>query len=138
MKEEVILNENYVRKDIAFLLNDAPMNFFYGKDIFITSGLGDSKPILFQIFGNLGAYANDYELDSSMNVFVISDLCFNHLKDGMKDEILTTLERKLNSKGQPFKDLLIITENSVIDFAKRRTSFYNDQATQRLLNSLYV
>lgn len=138
MKEKIRLNEEYVIRDIAFLLNDAPMNYFYGKDVFLTSGVSDSKPILFQILGNLGAYANDYELDSSINVLVISELCYSQLKDGVKDNILTAVESKLNAKGQTFKDLLIISENSVIDFVKRRTTFYNDQVTQSLLNSLQV
>jgi hypothetical protein len=138
MKEKIRLNEEYVIREITFLINDAPMNYFYGKDVFLTSGFGDSKPILVQILGNLGAYTNDYELDSSINVFIISEQCYNQLKDGMKDKILTALESKLNSKGQSFKDLLIITENSVIDFAKKRTLFYKDQVTQSLLNSLQV
>ena len=105
---------------------------------FLSSGFGDSKPIIFQILGNLGAYANDYELDNSINVFVISELYYNQLKDEMRDKVLTILESKLNSKGQSFKDLLVITENSVIDFVKKRTSFYNDKVTQSLLNSLQV
>lgn len=135
MKDKISVNEEYVKRDIAILLNDAPMNYFYGKDVFLTSGFGDSSQILFQILGNLGAYANDYELDNSCKVLVISELCYSQLKDGVKDNILTTIESKLNSKGQSFKDLLIISENSVIDYVGRRTSFYNDQVTQSLLNS---
>jgi hypothetical protein len=42
----------------------------------------------------------------------------------------------MNSKGQAFKNLLIITESSLIDFVKKRTSYYGDKATQGLINSL--
>ena len=134
MKEKIIINEEYLIKDKSFLLGNAPLNFLYGKEVFFSNGLTKDKSVLFQIIGNLGAYANDYELDNTINVFVLGDQLFQNLKSGIKDDILVYLEKKLNSKGHPFKDLIIITESTLIDFVKKRTSFYKDTVTQNLID----
>jgi len=136
MKEKIIVNQDYLLKDQKFILEEAPLNYFYGKEVFFTSGFSKNKSILFQNLGNLGAYANDYELDNSINVFVVSDSILESLGTGSKDNILETLETKLNSKGQPLKDLIIITEPTLIDFVNKRASFYSDRVTQELLNAL--
>jgi hypothetical protein len=136
MKEKIIINQDYLLKDQKFILEEAPLNYFYGKEVFFTSGFSKDKSILFQILGNLGAYADDYELDNSINVFVVSNSILELLGKGSKDKILDTLETKLNSKGQSFKDLIIITESTLIGFVNKRTSFYSDRATQELLNAL--
>ena len=60
MKEKIIVNKDYLLKDQNFLIEEAPLNYFYGKEVFFTSGFSKNKSILFQILGNLGAYANDY------------------------------------------------------------------------------
>jgi hypothetical protein len=136
MKEKAIINEDFLLENIAFLLKDAPLNYFYGKEVYFSPGFIKNKSILFQMLGNLGANANDYELDNSINVFVLSDSLYDQMIKGSKDEILKLLEKKMNSKGQAFKNLLIITESSLIDFVKKRTSYYGDKATQGLINSL--
>jgi hypothetical protein len=136
MKEKLIVNQDYLHKDEMFILEEAPLNYFYGKEVFFTSGFSKNKSILFQILGNLGAYANDYELDNSINVFVVSNAILESLERGLKDNILEILETKLNSKGQPLKDILIITESALVGFVNRRSSIYSDGATQKLLNFL--
>jgi hypothetical protein len=136
MKEKINIDEGYIVKDTKFLLESAPLNYLFGKEVFFTSGFTKNKPILFQMIGNLGAFGNDYELENSINVFVLNDALYEKLKNGAKDEILILLEKKLNSKGQPFKDLLIITESALIDFVKKRTSFYGDKVNQDLISSL--
>ena len=136
MKERIIVNQDYLHKDQKFILEEAPLNYFYGKEVFFTTGFSKDKSILFQILGNLGAFANDYELDNSINVFVVGNSILESLEKGLKDKILETLETKLNSKGQVFKDLIILTESTLIGFVNKRTSFYSDTATQELLNAL--
>lgn len=136
MKDKIDLNEEYIYNHDTFLLESAPLNYLFGKEIFFSSGFLKDKSILFQIVGNLGAFANDYELHNLVNVFVISDSLFGQIKAGYKDQILLLLEKKLNSKGQPFKDLLIVTESVLIKFVNKRTSFYGDKATQNLINLL--
>jgi hypothetical protein len=144
MKEKIIINEVYLNENITQLLNDAELNYLYGKDVFFTAGFSQNKSSMFQMIGNLGAYANDYEYDDSINVFVLSDSLYNQIKNGFKDEILKKVERKLNSKKEseekflPITDKkpLVITESSLIDFVKKRTLYYNDPVTQGLLNTL--
>ena len=38
MKEEIILTEEYIDKDIDFLLNEAPLNYLYGRTYFLQTG----------------------------------------------------------------------------------------------------
>jgi hypothetical protein len=136
MKEKIIVKNDYLLKDQKFILEEAPLNYFYGKELFFTKGFSKDKSILFQIIGNLGAYVNDYELDNSINVFVVSNSISESLEKGSKDKIIEILEKKLNSKGQSLKDLIIITESTLISFVNKRTSYYSDKATQKLLNAL--
>lgn len=136
MKEEIKITEEYLLKDRCFLMQQAPLNFFYDKEIYFTDGIREEST-LFQIVGNFGGFPNQ-TLENSVNVFVLSDSMYFEFKNGIKSEILKQLETKLNSKGQPFKDLVIITENTLIEFAKKRVSTYDDKITNILIESLKV
>lgn len=109
MKGKIILNEAFILGHIAFLLNDAPLNYLYGKDVFLTGELNHNKYHIYGILGLLGAHPNDYELDNSIKVFVMSDSIYAKMKNGSNDKIINLLESKLNAPGQLLKDLLIIT-----------------------------
>jgi hypothetical protein len=143
MKERIIINEDYLNENKTQLLNDAPLNYLYGKEVFFTTGFNQNKYILFQMIGNFGAYANDYEYDDSINVFVLSDSYYEQVKKGFKDEILKKVEKKLNSKRESEKkplpitekNPLVITKSSLLDFVKKRSSSYGDKVTQELIDS---
>lgn len=136
MNEKIVLNEDYLEKGNSYLLEDAPLNYLYGKEVYFSSGFNKDKFILYQMAGNLGAFANDYSLDSTISIFVLSNDLFEKMKIGSKDGILLELEEKLNSKGQPFKDLLIVTETGLVSFIKKRNSYYIDKVTQSLTSTL--
>ncbi len=38
MKEKIIINEVYLKENKTQLLNDAELNYLYGKDVFFTAG----------------------------------------------------------------------------------------------------
>ena len=86
MKKKIIVNQDYLHKDQKFILEEAPLNYFYGKEVFFTSGFSKDKSILFQILGNLGAFANDFELDNSINVFVVSNVNSRVIRKGIKGQ----------------------------------------------------
>ena len=132
MNERIVVNEKLIEKGNTFLVEDAPLNYLYGKEVFFSSELGGGKSLLYQMVGNLGAFANDYELENSIKVFTVSDSLYSKMIIGDKDESLLMLEKKLNSKGQPFKDLLIITETTLINFINKRNAHYGDTVTQSL------
>lgn len=136
MKKEISINEEYLIKDRCFLLEHAPLNFLYDKEIFFTDGVKNESTV-FQIVGNFGAYPNQ-ALENIVNVFVISDCIYLELLNGVKAQVLLDLEKKLNSKGQPFSDLKIITESALLEFAKKRVSFYDDKITNELIKSLHT
>ena len=133
MKGKKLITEDSILKHNYFILNYAPLNYFYGKEVYFSDGFKEDKLVLFQLLGNLGAFANDSTIDNSISIFVLSDTLFIQLKAGYKDNSILYIEKKLNSKGQPFSDLLIITESSLITFIKKRTIFYYDEATQDLI-----
>lgn len=134
MTEKITINENLIEKDITYLIEKASLNYLYGKDIYFSSGIGKGKYLLYQMIGNLGAFANDYKIDNSINIFIMSDSLYEEMRIGNKVEGLKLLERKLNSKGQPLKDILIITESALIKFIKKRSVYYRDEITQSLID----
>jgi putative ATP-dependent endonuclease of OLD family len=136
MNEKIVLNEDYLEKGNSYLLEDAPLNYLYGKEVYFSSGFNKDEFILYQMAGNLGAFANDYSLDSTISIFVLSNDLFEKMKIGSKDGILLELEEKLNSKGQPFKDLLIVTETGLVNYIKKRNSYFNDKVNQSLTSTL--
>lgn len=138
MNEKIEVNEKYIEKDNSFLLENAPLNFLYGKEVYFTSGFCKDKYLLYQMVGNLGAFSNDYELENSISVFTLSDSLYEKMRIGDKDESLKLLESKLNSKGQPFKDILIITESALINFIKKRIAYYGDKVTQSLIDKYNI
>jgi putative ATP-dependent endonuclease of OLD family len=136
MIAKIVINEDYFKNSNSYLTEKAPLNYFYGKEVFFTTGFNQDNHILYQIAGNLGAYANDYDFNSTINVFVLSNTLFDKLIMGSKDEIITQLEKILNNKGQLLNDLLVITETSFINFVKKRISTYDDRVTQSLISVL--
>jgi hypothetical protein len=132
MDELIVVNEKLIEKNNSFLIENAPLNYLYGKEVYFSTGFSDDKFMLYQMVGNLGAFAIDYELENSISVYTISDSLFEKLRTGEKEESLISLEIKLNSKGQPFKDLLIITESALINFIEKRNVYYGDKVTKSL------
>lgn len=128
------VNEEYIDSDCTSF-EMAPLNYLYGKEMFFSAGF-KHKGTIYQLVGNLGAYSNDGDLHNLINVFVISDSLLIQLERGIKNQMIKLLEQKLNSTGQPFKDLIIISESALIKFVKKRTDFNNDICTQNLLRDL--
>ena len=107
MKEKICINEEYLNENRTQLLNDAALNYFYGKEVFFTAGFNQDKSTIFQLIGNLGAYANDYEYDDSIRVLVLSDSLYNQLMNGFEEDILKKVEKnefKKRIKGETFTD----------------------------------
>jgi hypothetical protein len=138
MNEKIEVNEKYIEKDNSFLIENAPLNFLYGKEIFFTSGFCKDKSLLYQMVGNLGAFANDYELENSISIITLSDSLYQKMRIGDNVEILNMIESKLNSKGQPFKDILIITESALLVYIKKRVGYYGDKVTQSLIDKYNI
>jgi hypothetical protein len=134
-KDQIIVKS--IEKCDSFLTENASLNFLYGKEIFFSSGLSENKYILYQMVGNLGAFANDYDFDNSISVFVISDSLIERIGIGYKDDILKLLESKLISKGPIVKDLLIISESALLNFIQKRNAKYSDKVTSSLSDTYH-
>jgi putative ATP-dependent endonuclease of OLD family len=132
----IVINEDYLKNGNSLLIEKAPLNYLYGKEIFFTNGFKEDNYILYQIAGNLGAYANDYDINSPIDIFVLSNSILDKLLLGTKDEIITQIEKKINNKVQILNDLLVVTETGFVNYAKKRTATYDDRATLQLVSIL--
>lgn len=133
MLVKIVINEDYLKNSNASLTEKAPLNYLYGKEIFFSTGFNQDNYILYQIAGNLGGYANDYDLNSTIDVFVLSNSIVDELLMGSKSETVIRIEKILNNKAQPFNNCLVITETGFINFVEKRTATYADKATQSLI-----
>lgn len=52
---------------------DSGETYFYGKEIYIVSGLAGNKDIFMQLLGNVGGYARLNDFDKDIDVVIFSD-----------------------------------------------------------------
>lgn len=95
---------------------------FYGKEIFITSGLQGNKDIFMQLFGNLGGYARLNDFDKDIDIVVFSDSMMNRYKEGDKDSFIQELEILINGSNTPYRKLRFTTEERALDYMKTRAN----------------
>jgi hypothetical protein len=136
MEKNVKVDRKFFEDRSKDFLSSSPLNVLYDKEIYVTQGIKSKKHIVFQMIGNLGGHPNDYEFKSYIGVFVLGDLLLEKLLNGEVDATIKDLENRLNAKGNYYKDLIIITESTLIEFVKRRILKYNDSATQYLVDLL--
>ena len=125
-----------IDKASSDFLETSKSNPFYNKNVFITQGLGESKYIIFQILGNLGGLAIDYEFTTEIDYIIVTDSLINDLREGKKIEQLRLIETKINDKGKNYENLKIISESAFLSYVKIRSETINDNVTLNLLNKV--
>jgi hypothetical protein len=135
MNEKYLVIKKSIDKGNSFLIENAPLNYLYGKEIFFSTGHNDRKYLLYQMVGNLGAFANDYDFDNSISVCVISDSLIDRKDNGQNDDGLDYIERKLALKTEASRDLLVVSESALINFIQKRNSTYTDAVTSSLTDA---
>jgi hypothetical protein len=119
-KEHITIDNITIEKFSDDFLTTSRSNPFYNKNIFFTQGLRTTKYTEFQIIGNLGGWANDYEFNTETDYYIIADSLLKDLRMGMKDEQLQQLEKKINAKGKKHEKLKIISESAFLKHIKKR------------------
>ncbi|MFN3783357.1 MAG: hypothetical protein ACK4R6_05540 [Spirosomataceae bacterium] len=117
-------------------LEKSRLNQFYDKNVFFTQNLKGFKYNQFQVIGNLGGHPTDTEFSTDTDFYIISDLIVEDLRRGLKNEQLTELENKINSKGKKHTKLKILTEKVFLRYVYERCSSINDQVTLNLIREL--
>lgn len=101
---------------------DSSESSFYGKEIFITSGLAGKKDIFMQLLGNVGGYARLNDFDKDIDVVIFTDSMVRRYKDGDKDTFIQSLEDLINASNTPYRKLRFTTEERVLDYMKTRAN----------------
>ena len=95
---------------------------FYGKEIFISSGLAGNQTVFMQLLGNIGGYARTTDFSKDIDVVIISDKMLDDFKNGIKDEFIQMLEDKINGNNTPFRKLKFTTEDLLLEALKTRAN----------------
>ena len=95
---------------------------FYGKEIFISSGLAGNQSVFMQMLGNIGGYARTTDFDKDIDVVIISDKMLDNFKSGIKDGFIQMLEDKINGSNTPYRKLKFTTEYLLLETLKTRAN----------------
>lgn len=135
-KDQIILDIDTINQFSNEFLSTSNLNPFYNKNIYLSQGLRTIKYTEFQILGNLGGWANDYEFNTQTDFYVIADSIIHDLKNGKKDNQLSLLEMKINDKGKKYENLKIIHETAFLIQVKKLCDTLGDNATLNLLKRI--
>jgi hypothetical protein len=88
--------------------------------------------IIRQIIGNFGGYANREYFDDT-NVIMLSAESLRLLEQGIKDDVITDIEKQYNESSAKFFNIQFTSEPDFISWVKRRLEKFPDENTNKLL-----
>tara|TARA_Y100000766_G_C18768200_1_gene537038 strand:+ start:94 stop:516 length:423 start_codon:yes stop_codon:yes gene_type:complete len=134
-KKKIIIDFEFILKSSETFLNESKSNPFYDKNVFFTKELrAANKRYEFQIIGNLGGWADDQSFGNETDYYIVSESYLERLKLGDKPNQIIDLENKINAKGNKHKKLKIISENTFLNFCKKRSDEINDTSTNHYIS----
>ena len=93
--------------------------------------------IIRQIIGNFGGYANTEYFDET-NVIMLSEETLQFLEQGIKDEVITDIEKQYNEGSAKFFNIQFSSEPDFISWVKKRMEKFPDESTMDLLEKYGV
>ena len=103
-----------------------------GMEVYVPSRSDTDMGVLRQIIGNFGGYANTEYFDET-NVVMLSEETLRLLEQGIKDEVISTIEKQYNDSSAKFFNIQFTSEPDFINWVKRRISIFPDESTIALL-----
>ena len=107
-------------------------NPIYGMEIYVPNRPNIDMGIIRQIIGNFGGYANTEYFDET-NVVMLSKETLRLLEQGIKDDVITTIEKQYNESSAKFFNIQFTSEPDFISWVKKRLEKYPDESTMALL-----
>ena len=107
-------------------------NPIYGMEIYVPNRPDTDMGIIRQIIGNYGGYANTEYFDET-NVVMLSEETLRLLKQGIKDDVITTIEKLYNNSSAKFFNIQFTSEPDFIAWVKKRLEKNPDNSTMALL-----
>ena len=109
--------------------NDNPI---YGMEIYVPNRPNSDMGILRQIIGNFGGYANTDYFDET-NVIMLSSESLRLLELGIKDDVITNIEKQYNDSSAMVFNIQFTSEPDFIAWVKKRLEKFPDESTTALL-----
>lgn len=107
-------------------------NPIYGMEIYVPNRSNTDMGILRQIIGNFGGYANTDYFDET-NVIMLSEETLRQLEQGIKDDVITLIEKKYNQSSAKMFNIQFTSEPDFIEWAKKGLEKFPDESTMKLL-----
>lgn len=108
-------------------------NPIYGMEIYVPDRPNTDMGIIRQIIGNFGGYANAEYYDET-NVVMLSDDTLRLLGKGVKDDVITKIEKIYNESSAKLFNIQFTSETDFICWVKKRLEKFPDESTIALLN----
>ena len=108
-------------------------NPIYGIEIYLPDRPNTNMGILRQIIGNFGGYANPKYYDDT-NVVMLNEKTLRLLEQGIKDEVITQIEKQYNEGSSKMFNIQFTSERDFLCWAKKRLEKYPDESTMALLD----
>lgn len=103
-----------------------------GMEIYVPNRQNTDMGIIRQLIGNFGGYANTKYYDET-NVVMLSKETLRLLEKGIKDEVITTIEKQHNESSTKFFNIQFTSEPDFISWVKKRLEKFPDGSTMALL-----
>jgi len=105
------------------------LNVFSLKEVYIGKDLTFNRNCIYQMFGNLGASTNE-DLDSSIDVVVLSDRSIERIKSNDQDETINSIENIYNNNNSVNFKFKFVTEVDFLNYYGDRMnkSYQDDRA----------
>ncbi len=108
-------------------------NPIYGLEIYAPNRTNKDMSVLRQIIGNFGGYANT-EYFNETNVVMLSEETLRLLEQGIKDDVITNIEKQYNESSTKFFNIQFTSEPDFICWVKKRLEKYPDESTKALVD----
>ena len=107
-------------------------NPIYGMEIYVPNRPNTDMSVIRQLIGNLGGYANAEYFDDT-NIIMLSEETLQQLKQGIKDDVISTIEKQYNESSAKFFNIQFTSEPDFISWVKKRMEKSPDKSTMALL-----
>lgn len=119
------------------LISSSPLvygegNPISGMEIYVPNRPNTDMGIIRQLIGNFGGFANKEYFDDT-NVVMLSAETMRLLRQGIKDEVITDIEKQYNESSAMFFNIQFTSEPDFINWAKKRMEQFPDESTITLL-----
>ena len=108
-------------------------NPIYGMEIYVPNRPNKDMRVLRQIIGNFGGYANT-EYFNETNVVMLSEETLRLLEQGIKDDVITNIEKQYNESSTKIFNIQFTSETDFICWVKKRLEKYPDESTKALMD----